>query len=101
MEGSTIALLLLLPAAAVFVYAGWREYRRYRSEGPSNYGLTYDPETNTTHVGPLPEGEESYDPDEFEPVNEAPPDEDTPESEADDDETADETADDTEEDRRT
>jgi hypothetical protein len=70
MNASTIALLILLPAALVFVYAGWHEYRRYKAEGPSNYGLTYDPETNTTHVGPLSEGEDSYDPDDFEPVNE-------------------------------
>jgi hypothetical protein len=70
MEGATLALLLLVPATAVFAYAGWKEYRRYRAEGPSSYGLTYDPETNTTHVGPLPEGEESFDPEEFEPAAE-------------------------------
>lgn len=96
MAGSTIALLLLVPAAAVFVYAGWREYHRYRAEGPSNYGLTYDPETNTTHVGPLPEGEEGYDPEEFQPVNEDPADEG---DDGADDET--ETPDDAEQDRRT
>jgi hypothetical protein len=99
MDGSIIALVLVVPAAAVFVWAGWREVRRFRADGPSNYGLTYDPETNTTHVGPLSEGEESYDPDTFEPVNAAAPDEDTPEGEAEDDTTADATAENTEQDR--
>jgi hypothetical protein len=73
MDGSTIALVLLVPAAAVFIYAGWSEYRRYRAEGPSSYGLTYDPETNTTHVGPLADGESGFDPEEFEPVNQTEP----------------------------
>ena len=74
MEGRTIALALVVPAAAVFVWAGWREFRRFRAEGPSSYGLTYDPDTNTTHVGPLPEGESGYDPEEFEPANDTGPD---------------------------
>lgn len=96
MEGSTLALLLLVPATLVFTYAGWKEYRRYRAQGPSKYGLTYDPETNTTHVGPLPEGEEGFDPEEFEPVNEEPGDE--PDT-AEDDETLHPDAD-TEQDKR-
>lgn len=70
MAGSSLALLLLVPAAGVFVYAGWKEYRRYRADGPSSYGLTYDPETNTTHVGPLADGDDGYDPETFEPLNE-------------------------------
>ncbi|GGH25686.1 hypothetical protein SAMN05444007_103197 [Cribrihabitans marinus] len=70
MEATTLAVLILLPAVGVFAYAGWFEYRRWKQEGPKSYGLTYDPETNTTHVGALAEGEDGFDPEEFEPVNE-------------------------------
>jgi len=75
MSASTLALLILTPFVAIFAYATWHEYRRYKQEGPSSYGLTYDPETNTTVVGAIPEGEDGFDPDDFEP--------DLPETEAD------------------
>ncbi len=67
MEARLIALLILLPFTLVFIYAGIHEYRRYKSEGRANYGLVYDEETGTTHVGGIAEDEESYDPDEFDP----------------------------------
>ena len=63
-----LAFLFLLPFLGVFVYAAWHEYSRFRTEGKSTYGLTYDPETNTTFVGAIPEREDSYDPEEFDPV---------------------------------
>lgn len=66
-NASIIALVILVPFVAVFIYATWHEYRRYRSEGKSSYGLSYDAETNTTHVGALPEDEEGFDPDDFDP----------------------------------
>ena len=67
MDITYVALLLLLPFFLVFVYAGWHEYGRFQREGSSNYGLTYDPETNTTFVGAIPDGEDGYDPEEFDP----------------------------------
>jgi len=66
-SASTLAFVILTPFVGVFVYATWHEYRRYKEEGSSSYGLSYDPETNTTHVGAMAEDEESYDPDAFEP----------------------------------
>ena len=74
MSASALALVILTPFLAIFAYATWHEYMRYKDEGSSSYGLTYDPETNTTHVGAMAEDEESYDPEEFIP--------DLPESEA-------------------
>lgn len=41
-----------------------------RKEGPGNYGLAYDPETDSTHVTLLDEGETGYDP-EAEPEGDA------------------------------
>ena len=67
MTASTLAFLILTPFLVIFVYATWHEYKRYKAEGSSSYGLTYDPETNTTHVGAMADDEESYDPDAFEP----------------------------------
>jgi len=67
MEARYVALLILVPFAVIFVYCTWHEYRRFRSKGRSIYGLSYDPETNTTHVGALPEDEESFDLDDFDP----------------------------------
>lgn len=67
MEAQLIALLILLPFAAVFIYAGVHEYRRYKSEGLAKYGLVFDEETGTTHVTGIAEDEEGYDPDEFDP----------------------------------
>jgi hypothetical protein len=66
-EAQYIAFIILVPFVAVFIYATWQEYKRYKAEGSSSYGLTYNPETNTTHVGALPEDEESFDPEEYEP----------------------------------
>lgn len=84
MEAKLIATLLLVPFAAVFIYAGIHEYRRYKSDGRANYGLVYDEETGTTHVGAIAEDEEPYDPDDFDPSNYNEPDIKTP---ADEDET--------------
>ncbi|WP_305970321.1 MULTISPECIES: hypothetical protein [unclassified Mameliella] len=64
-----IVPLLLLPFLAIFVYAAWHEYRRFRAEGKSTYGLTYDPESNTTFVGTIPDSEDSYDPQDYDPEN--------------------------------
>lgn len=62
MTASTLALLILTPFVAVFAYAAWHEWARAREDGHSNYGLAYDPETDTTHVTLLDEGEAGYDP---------------------------------------
>lgn len=67
MDARLIVVFLLLPFVAVFVYATWSEYSRFKREGRAEYGLTYDPETNTTHVGAIAEDEESYDPDDYTP----------------------------------
>ena len=64
-----IVPLLLLPFLAIFVYAAWHEYRRFRKEGRSTYGLTYDPESNTTFVGTIPDKGDSYDPEDYDPEN--------------------------------
>jgi len=63
----SLAFLLLVPFVGIFAYAGWHEYRRYKADGKNSYGLTYDPETNTTHVGAIAEDAESFDPEEFDP----------------------------------
>lgn len=65
MAARYLALLILLPFTALFVYATWHEYKRFKSEGRSSYGLSYDPETNTTTVGAMAQNEESYDLDAF------------------------------------
>lgn len=62
MSSAPLALSLILPFAAIFAYAGWHEWRRARKEGPGTYGLAYDPETDSTHVTLLDEGEAGYDP---------------------------------------
>lgn len=67
MEARYLALLILVPFAVVFAYCTWHEYKRYKAEGRSSYGLSYDPETNTTHVGAIPKDEEGFDPDNFDP----------------------------------
>jgi hypothetical protein len=69
MEPGLIAFLILLPAGAVFIYAAIHEYRRYKSKGSASYGLVYDEETGTTHVKAIPDGEDSYDLDDFDPSN--------------------------------
>ena len=55
MDSRLIILGLLAPFALFFLYAAWHEYRRFNREGGSSYGLHYDEETNTTHVGALPD----------------------------------------------
>ena len=59
--------MLIVPFLAVFIYAGIHEYRRYRSEGRATYGLVYDEETGTTHLTGIAEGEEPYNPEDFDP----------------------------------
>ena len=73
MDIHPVAFLLLAPFVGVFGYAAWHEISRYRSEGRSSYGLSYDPETNTTYVSTLAEDEDGFDPEDFDP--EAAPDE--------------------------
>ncbi|MBE0413313.1 hypothetical protein [Yoonia sp.] len=82
METRFIVLLIIAPFALTFIYAIWHEYRRYKREGASSYGLTYDPETNTTHVGTLEDDADGFDPEEFNP-------EDTPDTGQTDDTDAD------------
>lgn len=69
MDGRAFVFFLLAPFVLVFIYAAWHEYGRYKREGPSSYGLTYDPETNSTHVGPLPDDDDGFNPEEFDPEN--------------------------------
>lgn len=69
MEPQLIALLLVVPFMLIFIYAGIREYRRYKSKGRAKYGLSYDEETGTTHVTEIAEDEEGYDPEDFDPSN--------------------------------
>lgn len=67
MEARLIVFVLLTPFVLVFIYAAWHEYSRFKREGPSSYGLTYDPDTNSTHVGALPDDDDGFDPVEFDP----------------------------------
>ncbi|WP_340159583.1 hypothetical protein [uncultured Hoeflea sp.] len=67
MEARTLALMMLAPFALLFIYLGFREYQRYRSEGRAKYGLVYDEETGTTHVTGIAENDDGYDPNEFDP----------------------------------
>ncbi len=67
MDIHPLAFLLLLPFIGVFGYAAWHEIGRYRSEGRSTYGLSYDPETNTTYVSALSDEDEGFDPETYEP----------------------------------
>lgn len=69
MEPQLLALLILVPFTAVFVYAGVHEYKRYKSEGRARYGLVYDEETGTTHVTGIDENAESFDPEDYDPSN--------------------------------
>ncbi|MEQ9257477.1 MAG: hypothetical protein RIG84_00110 [Roseovarius sp.] len=82
MDAQTVTLLILSPFILAFVYAGIHEYRRYKSEGRATYGLVYDEETGTTRVTGIAEGEEAYDPEEFDPTQYKDPDiRETPETE--------------------
>ena len=67
MDARLLAFLILLPFVVAFVYAGIHEYLRYKSHGKSDYGLAYDEETGTPHVKALSDGEEVYDPEDFDP----------------------------------
>ncbi|WP_439124379.1 hypothetical protein [Marivita sp.] len=67
MQAQLIAALILLPFTAVFIYACFHEYRRYKSEGRASYGLVYDAETGATHVTGIADDEEPYDIDAFDP----------------------------------
>ncbi|HKL65264.1 MAG TPA: hypothetical protein VJ886_04055 [Roseovarius sp.] len=62
MSASTLAFVILTPFVGIFAYAAWHEWQRARDEGPGTYGLAYDPETDSTHVTLLEEGETGYDP---------------------------------------
>ena len=67
MQPQAIAAIVLSPFALAFCYAAVHEYLRYRSDGSANYGLVYDEETGTTHVGGIAEDQEAYDPEDFDP----------------------------------
>lgn len=67
MEARLIALMMLAPFALMFIYLGFRELQRYKSEGRAKYGLVYDEETGTTHVTGIAEDDDGYDPNEFDP----------------------------------
>jgi hypothetical protein len=69
MTAQVITAVLILPFAAAFIYAGVHEYLRYKSDGRATYGLVYDEDTGTTHVTGIPEDEEAFDPDDFDPNN--------------------------------
>jgi len=67
MEARLFAALILSPFALAFIYAGIHEYMRYKAEGSTTYGLVYDEETGTTHLAGMSEGEDGYDPEDFDP----------------------------------
>lgn len=67
MKLQLIPLLILAPFVVCFVYATIHEYLRYKSDGRATYGLVYDEESGTTHVTGIGEGEEAYDPEDFDP----------------------------------
>ncbi|MDD9727416.1 hypothetical protein PVV74_18310 [Roseovarius sp. SK2] len=69
MSAQLVAALIVSPFALAFVYAGYHEYSRYKSEGRATYGLAYDEESGTTHVTGIGEDETAYDPEEFDPSN--------------------------------
>ena len=75
MEPRLIVFFILTPFVLIFLYASWHEYQRYKYKGASSYGLTYDPESNTTSVGPLPEDEDGFDLEDFNPEDTPAPDE--------------------------
>lgn len=67
MLAQLITAAVLMPFTLVFIYAGVHEYKRYKSDGRASYGLVYDEETGTTHVTGIPEEEDGYDPNDFDP----------------------------------
>ncbi|WP_407496057.1 hypothetical protein [Pseudooceanicola sp. MF1-13] len=67
MSAQVLAAIILTPFVIAFVYAGYHEFRRYKADGKASYGLVFDEETGTTHVTGIPEGEEAYDVETFDP----------------------------------
>lgn len=67
MVAQLVAILILLPFASVFIYAGIHEYQRYRTDGSAKYGLVYDEKSGTTHVSGIAVDEDGYDPEGFDP----------------------------------
>ncbi|GAA5069405.1 hypothetical protein GCM10023209_11120 [Roseibacterium beibuensis] len=67
MNARLLAAIILSPFIIVFFYAVFHELRRYKSEGRSQYGLTFNEETGTSHVGALAEDESGFDPETFDP----------------------------------
>ncbi|WP_235924083.1 hypothetical protein [Pseudoroseicyclus tamaricis] len=66
MTAQLIAWALITPFTLAFIYAGIHEYRRYKSGGKANYGLTYDEETGTTYITGIGD-EEGYQIDDYDP----------------------------------
>lgn len=67
MDPYILVLLILSPFVVTFVYAGIHELLRLRSEGRATYGLVFDEETGTSYVTGIGEGEEAFDPEDFDP----------------------------------
>ena len=67
MDARLLAAIILSPFIIVFFYAVFHELRRYKSEGRSQYGLTFNEETGTSHVGALAEDQSAFDPDTYDP----------------------------------
>ena len=67
MSAQLLAALIVSPFALAFVYAGYHEYSRYKSEGRATYGLVYDEESGTTHVTGINDDDEAYDLEGFDP----------------------------------
>lgn len=67
MKAELIPMLMLVPFMLLFIYAGVREYQRFKSEGRAKYGLVFNEETGTSHVTGIAQDQEGYDPTEFDP----------------------------------
>jgi len=67
MEARLLAGLILSPFVVAFLYAGIHEYKRFKSQGPSDYGLVYDADSGTTHVSALADSDDSFDPEDYDP----------------------------------
>ncbi|MBR9762106.1 MAG: hypothetical protein GYB53_00840 [Rhodobacteraceae bacterium] len=74
MQAQLIAAIILTPFALAFLYAGFHEFRRFKTEGRANYGLVYDEDTGTTHVTGIDEDAEGYDPEGYDPNTYSDPD---------------------------
>lgn len=62
MEPRLLIALMILPFAVIFGSCMWHELRRFRQQGRAAYGLSYDEETDSTHVVLLSDDETGYDP---------------------------------------